>query len=112
MDTVYGTKKYFQSLGDNDYYNRHNSSSNRVMVSFYDISISIEIDFAKESEFAWKSYFFLCLREIGDTWTGLRSLRFIWHRFVDGSIFIKMKMKLKMNKKREKWNMLRHISSS
>lgn len=37
MDTVYGTKKYFQSLGDNDYYNRHNSPSNRVMVSFYDI---------------------------------------------------------------------------
>lgn len=38
MDTVYGTKKYFQSLGDNDYYNRHNSPSNRVMVSFYGIS--------------------------------------------------------------------------
>lgn len=35
MDTVYGTKKYFQSLGDNDYYNRqHSSSTNRVMVSF------------------------------------------------------------------------------
>ncbi|XP_031623658.1 proteoglycan 4 [Contarinia nasturtii] len=31
MDTVYGTKKYFQSLGDNDYYNRHSSSTNRVM---------------------------------------------------------------------------------
>lgn len=34
MDTVYGTKKYFQSLGttDNDYYNNRNTS-NRVMVS-------------------------------------------------------------------------------
>lgn len=33
MDTVYGTKKYFQSLGasDSDYYNR--SSSNRAVVS-------------------------------------------------------------------------------
>lgn len=35
MDTVYGTKKYFQSLGDNDYYNRqHSTPANRVMVSF------------------------------------------------------------------------------
>lgn len=33
MDTVYGTKKYFQSLGatDSDYYNR--SSTNRAVVS-------------------------------------------------------------------------------
>lgn len=36
MDTVYGSKKYFQSLGttDNDYYNRHSTPANRVMVSF------------------------------------------------------------------------------
>lgn len=35
MDTVYGSKKYFQTLAttDNDYYNRHSSSANRVMVS-------------------------------------------------------------------------------
>lgn len=35
MDTVYGNKKYFQTLAttDNDYYNRHSSSANRVMVS-------------------------------------------------------------------------------
>lgn len=34
MDNIYGSKKYFQSLGttDNDYYNRH-SSGNRALVS-------------------------------------------------------------------------------
>lgn len=37
MDTVYGTKKYFQSLGasDSDYYNR--SSTNRAVVSRFSI---------------------------------------------------------------------------
>lgn len=35
MDTVYGTKKYFQSLGttDAEYYNNNRNTTNRVMVS-------------------------------------------------------------------------------
>lgn len=56
MDTVYGTKKYFQSLGDNDYYNRHNSPSNRVMVSFYGISFVYFFVFFILNELIFKEY--------------------------------------------------------
>lgn len=51
MDTVYGTKKYFQSLGaaDNDYYNRHSSSTARAMVCFLLFNLKFNFFFV----FAW-----------------------------------------------------------